>query len=82
MSIPHYTFHFSSTLWQAIYPTQWSRGNWSFDYASPDLDNDLHSLDSSTESVISSSSTVDETNSDSTTDRRGIYIVMLCQSLF
>ena len=65
-------FIFSSTLWQAIYPTQWSRGNWSFDYSSPDLESDLHSLDSSTESVISSSSTVDESNSDSATERRGI----------
>ena len=48
---PNY-FDLSSTLWQAIYPTQWARGNWSFDYSSPDLESDLNSLDSSTESVI------------------------------
>ena len=61
----------SPTLWQAMYPTQWARGNWSFDYSSPDLDRDLKSVESSTESLISSSSANEESNSDSASDRRG-----------
>ena len=54
-----------------MYPTQWARGNWSFDYSSPDLDRDLKSVESSTESLISSSSANEESNSDSASDRRG-----------
>lgn len=61
----------SPTLWQAIYPTQWARGNWSFDYDTPDLDRDLKSLESSTESLISNSSTADDSSSESATERRG-----------
>ena len=61
----------SPTLWQAIYPTQWARGNWSFDYNSPDLDRDLKSVESSTESLISNSSTAEDSSSDSTAERRG-----------
>lgn len=61
----------SPTLWQAIYPTQWARGNWSFDYDTPDLDRDLKSLESSTESLISNSYTADDSSSESATERRG-----------
>jgi len=61
----------SPTLWQAIYPTQWARGNWSFDYDTPDLDRDLKSLESSTESLISNSSTADDSSSESASERRG-----------
>ena len=64
-------FFHSPTLWQAIYPTQWARGNWSFDYDTPDLDRDLKSLESSTESLISNSSTADDSSSESTSERRG-----------
>ena len=78
MSINQARFHYnkskylySPTLWQAMYPTQWARGNWSFDYSSPDLDRDLKSVESSTESLISSSSANEESNSDSASDRRG-----------
>ena len=27
--------YFSSVLWKALYPTQWTRGVWSFDYNPP-----------------------------------------------
>ena len=64
-------FIYSPTLWQAIYPTQWARGNWSFDYNTPDLDRDMKSLESSTESLISNSSNTEDSNSDSAADRRG-----------
>ena len=34
---------FSSVFWKAMYPTQWARGQWSFDYIPVDLkaDDDL-----------------------------------------
>ena len=69
MNFPN--FFYSPTLWQAIYPTQWARGNWSFDYDTPDLDRDLKSLESSTESLISNSSTADDSSSESANERRG-----------
>ena len=31
---------YSSVFWKAIYPTQWARGQWSFDLIAPDLKSD------------------------------------------
>ena len=48
---------FSSVFWRALYPTQWARGQWSFDYLALDLNTelDLSSNSSSLASSLSSS---------------------------
>ena len=47
---------YSSVFWKAMYPTQWARGQWSFDFIAPDLksDDELMANMSSLSSVSSS----------------------------
>jgi len=57
---------FSSVFWKALYPTQWARGQWSFDYIPIDLkaDDDLLMSLSASSSMASSLSTSCESLSD------------------
>merc|ERR1739844_463068 len=57
---------FSSVFWKALYPTQWARGQWSFDYIPVDLkaDDDLLMSLSASSSMASSLSTSCESLSD------------------
>jgi len=56
---------FSSVFWKAMYPTQWARGQWSFDYIPVDVkaDDDLLMMSNSS-SIASSLSTSCESLSD------------------
>jgi len=51
---------YSSVFWKAMYPTQWARGQWSFDFIAPDLKFDdemmanMSSLSSASSSLSSS----------------------------
>lgn len=67
---------YSSVFWQALYPTQWARGQWSFDYIPPELkeaaDDDYsntllltRSSSSSLVSLASSTESLDSTHSNS-----------------
>jgi len=57
---------FSSVFWKALYPTQWARGQWSFDYHAPDLkvEDDIMAsftnLSSASSSLSSSLSSLDD----------------------
>jgi len=61
---------FSSVFWRALYPTQWARGQWSFDYIPLDLraDDDLLMSLSASSSIASSLSSSCESLSGAETE--------------
>lgn len=65
---------FSSVFWRALYPTQWARGQWSFDYIPPDLKalSTFSTLSSTSSSLASSNESLDSVDSvDSVEDDDG-----------
>merc|ERR1712001_730130 len=68
---------FSSVFWKALYPTQWGRGQWSFDYIQPDLksEDDIMASWSNLSSVSSSmASSLESLEADGTVSETSLNV--------